>query len=73
MSHFQAATEAQTGQTELVGGARLVVVAHIHLAEGFHVVDIHAHGVAESVRQEEGVGTGGHRSVDIALHQAESL
>ena len=34
---------------------------------------IHAHGVAEAVREEESVSTGGHSGIHIALHQTEGF
>ena len=58
MAYFQAAGKAQTGKAELGRGARLGIVAHVDLPETFHVVHVHAHGVSQSVGQEEGVRSG---------------
>ena len=72
-SFLQAASHAQGVGAELRGGARLLVVAYVHLAQSFHVVHVHAHHVSQSVRQEEGVRSGGHGLAGVALHQAEFL
>ena len=71
---LQAAPHAQGVGTELVeNGARLLVEAHVDLVEILHVVHVHAHHVAQSVRQEHGVGAGAHSLLGVAFHQAELL
>ena len=71
---LQAAPHAQGVGAELVeDGACLRVEAHVDLVEVLHVVHVHAHHVAQSVRQEHGVGAGAHSLLGVALHQTELL
>ena len=43
-----------------------VAIAHIVLAEIFHVMDIHSHIMTESVRHEESGNTAGYHLVNIS-------
>ena len=71
---FQLATHAQAVGAKLFEvRTRLVVETDIDLAQSFHVVNIHSHHVAQSVRQEHGVGTGTNGLVGVALHEAQFL
>ena len=65
---FQAASETQGVCAELVGRTNLIVESYVHLSEPFHVVDVHSHHVAQSVRQEKCVCSRGHSVVYVAAH-----
>ena len=71
---FELAAHAQAVCSELLQNwTRLVVEAHINLAEALHIVNVKAHHVAEAVRQEHGVGAGAYGFFGIASHQSEFL
>ncbi len=50
--------EPERVQTELVGAPEFLAVAHIIFAQTFHVVDIEAYLVPESMGKKECVGPG---------------
>ena len=57
----------------MVGRLYGVVVAHIVLSEAFHIVHIHTHHVAQSVRHKHSVSACCHRVVGVTLHQSKVL
>ena len=73
VSGLKAAAKAQGVGAKLARGTCLVVKTYIHLSEALHVVYVHAHHVAKAVGQEQGMGTGTHSLLGVALHQAEFL
>lgn len=68
---LELATAAEAGQTKLVGGTGLIIVAHINLTIVLHIMDIQAHHVAEAVRHEETVSAISYDIINIALEDAE--
>lgn len=70
---LEATTAAEAAETELSGGARLVVVADVDLAVVFHIVHVEAHHVTETVRHEKTVGTVDDDVIEVALEDAEVL
>ena len=71
---LQSAPHAQTVRTELLQiRTGLLVETYVNLPETFHVVNIHAHHMSETVRQEHGMGSCADSLLCITLHQTEFL
>ena len=70
---MQALSTAQSVGAELCGRLYLVVETDVVLPQSFHVVNVHAHHVAQSVRQEHGMCAGANSLLGVAFHQSYLL
>ena len=71
---LQPSAHAQAVGAELLKvRTRLLVEAHVNLPQAFHVVHVHTHHVAKSVRQEHRMRPCAYSFFSITLHQAELL
>lgn len=71
---FKSAAHAQAVCSELLQiRSCFIVKAHVGLSESLHVVYVHTHHVAQSVRQEHGVSASPYSLLRIAHHESELL
>ena len=70
---LHAASAAETVEAKLCGWLHFLVKTYVVLTEAFHVVDIHTHHVAQSVRHEHGVRSSLHSFICVALHESDGF
>ena len=70
-SGFQSSSQAQEGQSKLIGWPDLLIVTHIDLSKVLHVVNIQSHHMTQSVWEKEGMSPGSNSRLDIPLHKAD--